>query len=176
MIYSCPYCETSLNLQPEHIGREIACPSCGKSFIADDLPPVTIATRKEPEKSRSNNTDKVVVCAILAIILISFMGWIVIELFTMKTSVSQLEEKVDSVAKKVDEKIKREAREKKNENDSAQTLRELDADASNIGNIESTNKNVKEKKHKHTYDQREFERKASQTLKELDEEASNIEN
>ena len=66
MIYPCPYCDTELNLQPEHIGRTITCPACNRSFVADDLPPVTIHKRGQ-EASSFTNVFKIVLYVIISV-------------------------------------------------------------------------------------------------------------
>ena len=104
MIYPCPYCDTELNLQPEHIGRRITCPACNRSFIADDLPPVTIATPdqiKAESPTSFKNIFNIVLKVFLSILILSVIITIGYLIFDYAMSPS-IEDKVDAAMKDID--------------------------------------------------------------------------
>lgn len=109
MIYPCPYCDTELNLQPEHIGRRITCPACNRSFIADDLPPVTIA-----EKPAENKRFKLIIRLLILMGLLAVMFFLLLNI------------NWQSYRDRHDLKTK-------GTTNATKTLRELDKDASDIG-------------------------------------------
>lgn len=143
MIYPCPYCETNLELQPEHIGRRITCPACNRSFIADDLPPVTIAAKTPPQKSGSSfgNIFKIVFYVFLAIFLLGLIITIVFGVIQFTTAPT-INEKVQSAVESLESTSPQTSPQTRQqtstltpfnlsekERKSAETLRELDAEA-----------------------------------------------
>ena len=104
MIYPCPYCETKLNLQPEHAGKTISCPACNRAFVADDTPHVTIAT-PDQIKAESPTSFKsifnIVLKVFLAILILGAIitvGYFIIDY----ASAPSIEDKVDAAMKDID--------------------------------------------------------------------------
>lgn len=132
MIYPCPYCDTELNLQPEHIGRRITCPACNRSFIADDLPPVTIAAKTPPQKSGSSfgNIFKIVFYVFLAIFLLGLIITVVFGVIQFTTAPT-INDKIQSAIEAHESSTPPPSSAPQSEADrkAAETLRELDADA-----------------------------------------------
>lgn len=122
MIYPCPYCETNLNLQPEHIGRTITCPACSRSFVADDLPPVTIAEKTSPQKSGSTfgNIFKIVFYVFLAIFLLGLICTVVFGTIQYTTAPT-LKDKIQGATEVLESTP--------TDPESANTLRELEAES-----------------------------------------------
>lgn len=132
MIYPCPYCETNLELQPEHIGRRITCPACNRSFVADDLPPVTIAEKTSPQKSGSSfgNIFKIVFYVFLAIFLLGLIITVVFGVIQFTTAPT-IDDKVRNAVESLESSTPPPSSAPQSEADrkAAETLRELDADA-----------------------------------------------
>ena len=132
MIYPCPYCDTELNLQPEHIGQTITCPACNRSFVADDLPPVTIAAKTPPQKSGSSfgNIFKIVFYVFLAIFLLGLIITVVFGVIQFTTAPT-MDDKVRNAVESLESSTPPPSSVPQSEADrkSAETLRELDAEA-----------------------------------------------
>ena len=132
MIYPCPYCDTELNLQPEHIGKTITCPACNRSFVADDLPPVTIAAKTPPQKSGSSfgNIFKIVFYVFLAIFLLGLIITVVFGVIQFTTAPT-MDDKVRNAVESLESSTPPPSSVPQSEADrkAAETLRELDADA-----------------------------------------------
>jgi uncharacterized protein YbaR (Trm112 family) len=92
MIYPCPYCDTELNLQPEHLGRLITCPACGKSFVADDIPPVTVV-----EKSNYTKSNRLAINLAILFLLILLFFYLYHEIEKYSYTPMQKQAKSDAV-------------------------------------------------------------------------------
>ena len=102
MIYPCPYCDTKLNLYPEHIGKTISCPACNRTFVANDMPPVTIATPEQIKGSTSfKSIFNIVLNVFFAVLILGAIitvGYFIIDY----ASAPSIEDKVDAAMKDID--------------------------------------------------------------------------
>lgn len=103
MIYPCPYCNTSLDLQPEHIGRRITCPACSKTFIADDLPPVSVHVEK-PDASSFENVFKVIIYIIITLIILFTIFYMIFNV--LPDYISNRRDNASQTLKSLDEELK----------------------------------------------------------------------
>ena len=74
MIYPCPHCKVTLELQSVHFGKEIACPECGERFTTEELPPVTVVHREKKE-IEFFHVFKTVVYIFISVLLIGAVCW-----------------------------------------------------------------------------------------------------
>ena len=130
MIYPCPYCETKLNLYPEHIGKTISCPACNRAFVANDTSPVTIAT-PEQIKAESPTSFKSIFNIVLKVFLAIFLLGLIIAVVLGVIGIihgmtsTTIEDKIRGAEKVLESSTPQSEADRK----SAETLRELDAEA-----------------------------------------------
>ena len=95
MHFSCPHCQTSLNVSPEHFGHQVQCPACRNRLTVpkDAAPPANEPEPKHPERAGWDEGDHanvsfgkslgfaVMITAAFLLLLVPFQGNRFVDLF-----------------------------------------------------------------------------------------------
>ena len=72
MIYSCPHCQTDLEIHSVHFGKELSCPECNKAFTVEEIPPVV---KYEPKEISFLQVFKVAIYAMISVLIVAAVCW-----------------------------------------------------------------------------------------------------
>ena len=72
MIYSCPHCQSDLEIHSVHFGKELSCPECNKSFAVEEIPPVV---KYQPKEIGFFQVFKVVIYTIISVLVVAAVCW-----------------------------------------------------------------------------------------------------